>query len=113
MQSLLTIHLHQLEALYTFREPPKVVDFLEKHAFLVPLLIEAREQIKSHFPNTPCYLEVPADLEIPAHKELLLSIGTSLNSETAWPLMRQLDRDWWFRNSDRAKGRLVIDVEYQ
>ena len=53
-----------LADLYRFDDREAVTGFISRHDFLVELLIEAREHIRTHFgPDTPAALEVFHDLD--------------------------------------------------
>lgn len=101
----------RLQALYTFREPAKVTRFLEQYPFLIPLLLEAPEQIRIYFPGSPLFLQYLPDPEID-YPLLVLYVGTNLEPEEAVERLDQLD-DWWVEVPNRDRGKLCIDVEFE
>jgi hypothetical protein len=60
-KSLATLDIESLENLYNFRQKTQVLEFLEKHPFLIPLLLEAHPHIRQHFPDSPLFLEYVPD----------------------------------------------------
>lgn len=103
-----------LEHLYTFREPAEVIQFLENHRFLIPLLGEAHVQLKNYFgPSAQIFLEVVVDPEVEDDRELVAFVHTDLSADEAFERLRQFDRDWWLDASVEAQGALSIHVEFQ
>jgi len=113
--------LQQLEQLYIFRGQTEVVQFLEAHPFLVPLLLEAYGKIKTYFSDAQLFLKVVADPEaiddnletLDDHKELVIFIATDLDPDKAIDRLNQLDENWWLDVSDQAEGKLNIHLEFR
>lgn len=102
-----------LELHYVFRQRDEVIRFLEDHAFLVSLLLEARGKINLYFPEYPMvFLEVIIDPEIPEDIQLVASIRTSLSPDEALDRLDSLDKGWWLEWMDKAQGELCIHVEF-
>jgi hypothetical protein len=115
-----SIQLHLVEQLYTFVQRDRVLRFLNEHAFLVPILLEAYGQIEVHFPPSHLFLDVVTDPEVAADEagerdseELVLSIATRLDVKEALDRLAQLDNDWWLAALPRAEGKLCINLEFQ
>ncbi|HEX9987715.1 MAG TPA: hypothetical protein VGE45_04455 [Chloroflexia bacterium] len=86
--------------------------FLERQAFLVPILNEALLQIAEYFPQAQVVLDLSSDAEgSPSDEQLLLLIGTNLSSDVALVQLKCFDRDWWLDKVDQAQGKLIINVE--
>ncbi|MFB2917011.1 hypothetical protein [Aerosakkonema funiforme] len=107
--SLTNLDIESLEKLYTFREKPEVLDFLEKHHFLIPLLLEAHPRIREHFPDSPLFLEYVPDPEIDDPR-LVVYIATNLDTEEALDRMDLLD-DWWVEVPNRGQGKMFFNLD--
>ncbi len=101
-----------LADLYRFNDRAAVTGFLQRHDFLVDLLIEAREHISTHFgPDTPAALEVVCDPEDEhGEPELFARIETTLSAEEALLHLDRLDEGWWLDAVQRGRFILQIDV---
>ncbi len=105
--------LRLVERLYTFRRPVEVLRFLERHPFLVPLLVEAYSKFGNYFgPYPRAFLEVVTDPEAPDDRELFALICTSLTPDEMLDRLDRFDRDWWLDASHTAQGKLCVDVEF-
>lgn len=102
-----------LEQLYTFRERPGVLRFLNKYPFLVSLLLEAHKKIGDYFPNSQVFLEVVTDPETINDHQLVTFIATNLVPDKAVDSLNRFDDDWWLDALDRAQGKLCINLEFQ
>ncbi len=97
---------------YIFRDPTAVTTFLRDHAYLVPLLDEAADQIARHFGEmTPVVLEVVVDREAENQRELFALIQADLPFAEANRRLDELGDSWWLEALDRARCNLTIDVE--
>jgi hypothetical protein len=115
-----SVQLHLIEQLYTLVQRDRVLRFLNEHAFLVPLLLEAYGQIEAHFPPSRLFLDVVTDPEVAGadagevdSEELILSIATQLDAKGALDKLTQLDNDWWLAALPRADGKLCINLEFR
>lgn len=103
--------LGHLEQLYQFRNCDEVKDYLRRHDYVVSVLLEAPERIKSYFGrDAQVALEVityPDD----GDRKLFAFILTLPPVEQALNLRDQLDEEWWLEASERAQGQLILDVE--
>jgi hypothetical protein len=105
--------IQTLEQLYTFREQSEVVEFLEQHPFLVPVLIAASDQIPQYFPDSELFLEVFFDPESIDSVQLVLSILMKLDPHDAVARQNQFDVDWWLKNTTHeVRSRLFTLLEY-
>ncbi len=115
--SILTVGISQadsdrLKQFYTFRDPKRVVKFLEKHPFLVPLLLEAPTEIKHYFPGDELFLEAVIDPEAvsPEDEELFLLIVTQIDPEESVEKLWELDNKWWLKASGKSRNKLEISL---
>ncbi len=104
--------IESLERSYTFREKPEVVQFIEKHPFLVPVLLAAPDQIRHYFPNEQLFLEVDSDPEIGNYVQLVLSILTTLDPYVAMDREDRLDAEWWRSLSHEERKHLCPILAY-
>jgi len=105
------ILLGQLDELYQFRNHDEVKDYLRRHDYVVNVLVEAPERIKSRFGrDTQVALEVITDPE-DGDIKLFAFVLTPPPVEQALDLRDQLDEEWWLEASERAQGQLILDVE--
>ncbi|MDY6804908.1 MAG: hypothetical protein SXA11_14025 [Cyanobacteriota bacterium] len=101
----------RLKQLYALPEPERVWQFLEKHPFLVPLLLEAPTEIKHHFPADSLSLEMAIDPESTSEDdELFLLIVTNIEAEEAVEKMWNLDEKWWLKASRKSQNKLEISL---
>jgi hypothetical protein len=98
---------------YKFRQDSAVRAFVAAHSFLVPILLEAPEQIRRVFGDT-VQLELQIESEPDAEsdtEELFLLILSSGDFNESRQKLRELDRRWWLAASSPACCRMNIDVE--
>lgn len=107
------IEVRALERLYIFKERLEVLDFINLHPFLAPLLFEVVGRIAQFFPEPQLSLEVVSDFEFPDSSQLVLSIETTLSPDEALKRLDSFDDDWWLDTAREAEGRLCIDVEFR
>ena len=111
--SLRTDILSRLENIYLFRDEAKVRVFLEKNAFLAPLLLQANSKIRDYFTaSLPIALDVSIDPENGEYKELWARILTSLPPADALTLLTRFDEEWWLQASVASRNLLNIKLEY-
>ena len=81
---------------------------------LVPLLLEARENVERVFgSDAPVVLAVVENPEAAdSLPELFVYIQTPLPVAAAREKLEQLDEEWWLDALPRAGGRLNIALEY-
>lgn len=108
-----------LDRLFTFTCRLSVQRFVVEHPFLVPLLVEAYEQIRSYFPSALLYLDVVSDPETGGDapgsdtEQLVLSIMTDLGVDEAMDMLDCFDHDWWLGALPRSHGDLVVTLEFR
>lgn len=104
--------LASLQRLYRYRNEKAVLEFLAEHAFLVPLLEEVHERASVFFGSiSNPVLEVTTDPEALDSRTLFVFFQTSLALEKALRQLERFDEIWWLQASERANGKLCIDVE--
>lgn len=111
--SLQEIDLQTLEKSYKIIEPERVFEFLKERQYLLPLLLEAREEILKYFPQSSLSLELKADPEAEDNSQLILYIQTNLPFKEALDQLDKFDEQWWLDKVDQAKGNLCIDLAFK
>lgn len=101
--------IESLKRFYVFREPTEVLEFLEKHPFLVPLLLEAPARIRQYFPDSPLFLQYVPDPESDDEK-LVAYIATNLAPEEAIDTLEQFDDNWWVDVEERAQDKMFFNL---
>ena len=105
--------IRSLEQFYTFRRGVEVSRFVERHPFLVPVLLKAYSNIENYFGLYPqVFLEVVNDPEVQGLVELFGYIVTKLTPEEAGKRLRRFDQDWLLNQLPQIKGLLNFDVEF-
>jgi len=102
----------RLKQFYAFRDPERVEQFLEKHPFLVPLLLEAPAEIERYFPGDELFLEAVIDPEAASleDEELFLLIATKIDPEESVEKLWELDDKWWLKAADMSQNKLEITL---
>lgn len=105
--------IEQIEKLYTLRERSEVFKFLDRHPFLVPLLLSAPEKIRDYFPGDRLFLEVIIDPELtsPDDDTMFIIIASNIDPEESLDRLWQLDENWWLKASILSQNKLEINVE--
>lgn len=109
---IFTEQIESLDTRYIFRDRSAVLEFLDTHPFLVPLLIEAHEQLAFFFTSFTGYLEVRIDPEDFTDVQLFLFIKTNLSQEENRSRLNQFDQGWWLDAADRAQDKVCIMLGY-
>ena len=110
--SLRTDILSRLESVYLVRDEGRVRSFLEKNAFLAPLLLRASSKIRDYFSASTVALEVSLDPENGKYQELWARIQTHLSPTDALPILTRFDEEWWLQASAASRNLLNIKLEY-
>jgi len=106
--------LAAVEKYYLFRNRHEVLQFLQKHSFLLPLLVEAYGKIAEYFETfSSVVLEVITEPEAENDRELFAFIRTGRPVDEALARLERFDEEWWLEASDRAQGKLCIHVEFE
>lgn len=104
--------IEALEQFYTFRGRTEILQFLDRHPFLVPVLLEAPQKIRHYFPDSGLFLEVEQDPEVIDWMMLVLSILIRLDPDDAVDRLNQLDWNWGLHNSYEVRSKFFTTLEY-
>ena len=102
-----------IESFYSLKSKTAVIQFIDEHSFLIPLLLEAREEIAAFFPKSDVSLEITTDPEAEGDYQLLASVSTSLTAEDAYRRLKEFDRAWWLDELGRSQSLLCISIDLQ
>ncbi len=98
---------------YEVEDTEAVESYLDKHPSLYDLVIEARQEITTHFDSgTPVLLDVAVDPEGINDPELVLRVQTKLPVNLAMERLAAFDQAWWLPNLRRSQQRLTIDLQF-
>ena len=101
-----------LKTLYLFRDEPPVTSFLEKHSFLTPLLLQAREKIEEYFGPSSIILDVSVDSDDPEYVMLWARIQTTLEAADAVRQLTKFDEEWWLDMPISALELMNVNLEF-
>jgi hypothetical protein len=91
--------IESLEKLYQLRGKTEILQFLEKHDFLMPVLLEAPEKISNYFPGKNLCLTVETDAEFIESEMLFLDIIIDGDADEildeALDKEEKLSEDWY------------------
>ncbi|MBE9094176.1 hypothetical protein [Tychonema sp. LEGE 07203] len=104
--------IESLEKLYTWRGKTEILDFLEKHHFLIPVLLEAPDKISNYFLNAQLFLECVTDPEGIDDDMLELAICMNLEPDEAVDKLNQFQDNWWLNLSNKIRQLLCPILEY-
>ncbi len=105
--------LRQVEDWYLLPEPEPVRMFLRRHPSLATLLVEALDWLYRLFGPTPqVSLRVVTDPEVEDFDQLFACIHATRPVEEARRQLRQLDREWFLDQFDRAAGVFNFILEF-
>ena len=104
--------VRDLEQSFTVHDTQAVIDFLVDHPQLSPLLEEARNHVRRHFPHAPLDLRIAPGNGSEDDQQLVLSIATQLAPQAAVDNLRLLDRSWWLSAVARADGKLLLTLTF-
>ncbi|MEI6042813.1 MAG: hypothetical protein WCS37_00355 [Chloroflexota bacterium] len=99
-----------ISKLYKFLRAEEVSAFLEIHAFLVPVLIEAHDKIRNYFPASQLALEVFVDPESPADTHLTVWIGFEDDVDEAFNKLLKLEEEWIYYLQDEVVAKLSVNL---
>jgi len=86
--------------------------FLQKYPSLAPVLLEAHDNITKYFPNNPpVFLRLNIAPEDLSEDELVASVASGLEVDTAVDMLNEFDEGWWLAALTRASGKLCITLE--
>lgn len=105
--------LSRLETAYVFRDKRRVVAFLEKNSFLVPLLLQISSKLRDYFGALSMIaLEVSIDPENGKYEELWARIQTNLEASKAVRLLTRFDEEWWLDASVTSQNLMNVNLEF-
>jgi hypothetical protein len=102
-----------LKRQYHWSNPSLIFSFLAGHLEVLPILLEAPEQVRRIFGNQArLRIECVSDPEVPGSNELFCYIGVDISAKEASIRLRQLDTEWFLSHIPKVNGLLNFDVEF-
>ena len=86
----------------------EVLCFLEMYPFLIPLLLETYINIQKDFPASSVLLGVDTEPEELDTKQLIASIITDMDPDSAVDALTSFDKRWWLQATKRSQGKLCV-----
>ncbi|MEH1846492.1 MAG: hypothetical protein V7L25_16210 [Nostoc sp.] len=103
--------IQSLEKLYSLEGRTEVLQFLDKHSFLMTVVLDSPNNIYHYFPKSHLCLEMFIDPENNDSVQLVLSIKVKLDRYDAGVKLRQLDRDWFKTLSSQVHDLFFTVIE--
>lgn len=102
-----------LEAMYKFRSPESVKQFLQNHPVVIPVLLDAKNVIVTIFGQTSVALEVVTDPEAQTGERQLFGYidVSSLSPDVALERLDTFDRVWFSQQYMLLDGILNFNLE--
>ena len=101
----------QLDDWYVIDDRESVLNYLDRHPHLVPLLRDVVDAVRRYFPSDDVLHLEAIDDEETRTEQLYVIVATSLPRAEAESQLDRFDEEWWLEALDRTKGDLTIDVE--
>ncbi|MDB9454301.1 hypothetical protein [Dolichospermum circinale] len=99
---------------YTIENILAVNRFLQNHANLIDVILEAHPQIRKYFPTEKLRLKLYIDPESSEWEYLIISICVSPESvDEALNKQNEFDENWWLNASLGVAVNLSIDLEFE
>ena len=102
----------RLNQMFLFQDRESVLHLLRAEPLLLPVLLEAAEQIEEHFGPVGVVLRVSTEPEGDAEPRLIAGILTNLDPVQALERLDRFDASWWLDAEQRAGDKLCITLEY-
>ncbi len=90
----------------------EILNFLEMHPFITPLLLDTYINIQKVFPSSHVLLRVDTEPEELEGKQLVASIVTDMDPDTAVDALTHFDKSWWLQAMKQAQGKLCVTLEF-
>lgn len=103
--------IQSLEKLYSLEGQTEVLQFLDKHSFLITVVLDSSNKIYHYFPESHLCLEIFIDPENNDLVQLVLSIKVKLDHYDASVKLRQLDQDWLKTLSSQVHDSFFTVIE--
>jgi hypothetical protein len=101
-----------LEQYYAFVEPSKVLHFVSTHPDLIPVLLEAHEVMKEHFPSSEIMLKISPGREEAEEDQLFAYILTSYPVDEALAKLDAIDETWFLNRATQVKDRFNFNLAF-
>ncbi len=104
----------KISKFYTIENILDVNRFLENHANLMDVILEAYPQIRKYFPTEKLRLKLYIDPESSEWEYLIISICVSSESvDEALNQLEEFDENWWIDASSGVAVNLCIHLDFE
>ncbi|MCE2720188.1 MAG: hypothetical protein ACK5RY_07850 [Dolichospermum sp.] len=104
----------KISKFYTIENILDVNRFLENHANLIDVILEAYPQIRKYFPTEKLRLKLYIDPESSEWEYLIISICVSSESvDEALNQLEEFDENWWIDASSGVAVNLCIHLDFE
>ncbi|MFN7503126.1 MAG: hypothetical protein ACK5QV_20190 [Dolichospermum sp.] len=104
----------KISKFYTIENILDVNRFLENHANLIDVMLEAYPQIRKYFPTEKLRLKLYIDPESSEWEYLIISICVSSESvDEALNQLEEFDENWWIDASSGVAVNLCIHLDFE
>jgi hypothetical protein len=100
--------LSKLGRMYNLSNSSRLLHFFDENHNLIPVVIEAHEELRKRFPSEELSLEVVSDPETDGCDELFAYILTSLPVEDALQKLNDLDEEWFLNQLERIVSIIIV-----
>ena len=106
-----TGRLSEIERRFDFDERERVLDYLDRHPHLLPLLVDVADQIPCYFrPDDRALMQLIEDEDIGV-EQLYAIVRSGLDPDEVEARLNRLDEEWWLDAVERADGDLTVDAQ--
>ena len=105
--------IDRLAALYEFRNPTAIADFVRDYPAVIGLLLEAADVVPRYFgPGTRLALDLERDRDAPDHVQLFALIQTDQDVAVALASLDRFNAEWWLDALQPVASKLVFGLDY-
>ena len=112
---LFEVRLQKLKRLLVIGDQRQVQKILKTYPSLLPVLLDAHQNIQRYFPGSAVMLDATVDPDglTGDNEELVVSICTPLDGKEALKTLEQFYGDWWPQHSSEATDKIAIGLELE
>ena len=110
---LFEVRFQKLKRLFVVGDQDQVQKILKTYPSLMPVLLDAHQNIQRYFPGSEVMLNPTVDPDglTGDNEELVVSIGTHLDGKEAIKTLEQFYDDWWPHPPNEATDKIAIGLE--
>ncbi len=97
---------------FVVADRPKLASYLEEHAQVLPILLEAADQLNSRFPQSELELKVVRFPEAGNYQQLFVYVKTDLPVEEASARLDAFDDEWFLEADTRGDHGFNVKLRF-